>query len=142
MKLAMLCLLLLGNAPANPPPAPRDAGSAVAETSVASVTSASGRLRVEVLASATPLRRGVQRFHIRVTEAATGRAVPGVELAVLPWMPSMGHGIDGNPRITVLGPGDFEVSDLDLFMPGAWELRLTLTGKVDDKAVVPLKLAR
>ena len=37
-------------------------------------------------------------------------------------------------------PGEFEVSELDLFMPGIWELRLGLSGAVSDKAVVTLKL--
>ncbi|MBN9681231.1 FixH family protein [Corallococcus sp. NCSPR001] len=126
MKALLMGMLLLG---ATPSP-------------VGTGTSASSRLRVEVLSSMTPLRRGVQTFQVRVTDAASGKPVPGVVLSVQPWMPAMGHGISEVPRVTAREPGTFEVSDTDLFMPGVWELRFTLKGTVDDSATVTLKLGR
>ncbi|WP_255424221.1 FixH family protein [Corallococcus sp. AB011P] len=132
-------MLLLGATPSAEP----DAGQVSAVATVGTVASASGRLRVEVLSSMTPLRRGVQTFQVRITEAVSGKPVPGVVLSVQPWMPAMGHGISEVPRVTAREPGSFEVSDADLFMPGVWELRFTLKGSVvEDSATVTLKLGR
>ncbi|MBZ4336484.1 FixH family protein [Corallococcus sp. AS-1-12] len=142
MKALLMGMLLLGATPSATPDAGSDAGQVSAATPVGTVASASGRLRVEVLSSMTPLRRGVQTFQVRVTDAASGKPVPGVVLTVQPWMPAMGHGIPEDPRVTARAPGDFEVSDADLFMPGVWELRFTLKGTVEDSATVTLKLGR
>lgn len=144
MKTALLLCLLVSAAPPTKPSAPESETAArpPLSESVASVTSTSGRLRIEVLTDTLPLRRGPRRFLVRVTESATGKPVPGLQLAVQPWMPTMGHGLDEPVRITPRGPSDFEISDLDLFMPGAWELRLSLSGAITDQAVVALKLAR
>ncbi|MHA7627314.1 FixH family protein [Corallococcus sp. M7] len=138
MKALLMGMLLLGATPSVAP----DAGQVSAATSVGTVASASGRLRVEVLSSTTPLRRGVQTFQVRITDAASGKPVSGVVLSVHPWMPAMGHGISDVPRVTAREPGSFEVSDTDLFMPGVWELRFTLKGTVEDSATVTLKLGR
>ncbi|MFY2563248.1 hypothetical protein ACN469_36970 [Corallococcus terminator] len=142
MKSTMLLCLLLSAAPTPTSTAPTMEKAAVLATPVTSVTSTSGRLRIEVLTDSVPLRRGPQRFLLRVTEAATGSAIPDTVLAIQPWMPTMGHGLDSPARITRRGTSDFEVTELDLFMPGPWELRLTLTGPVEDTAVVRLQLAR
>lgn len=142
MKSAMLLCLLWSAAPTPTSTAPATEKASTLATPVTSVTSTSGRLRIEVLAAAVPLRRGPQRLRIRVTEVATGKPIPSLALALQPWMPTMGHGLDSPARITPQGTSDFEISELDLFMPGAWELRLTLSGSVEDKAVVSLKLAR
>ncbi|RKG52887.1 hypothetical protein D7X30_32545 [Corallococcus sp. AB011P] len=139
MKALLMGMLLLGATPSAEP----DAGQVSAVATVGTVASASGRLRVEVLSSMTPLRRGVQTFQVRITEAVSGKPVPGVVLSVQPWMPAMGHGISEVPRVTAREPGSFEVSDADLFMPGVWELRFTLKGSVvEDSATVTLKLGR
>lgn len=142
MKSAMLLCLLLSATPTPTSISPATEKPVVLATPVTSVTSTSGRLRIEVLADAVPLRRGPQRLRIRVTEVTTGKPIPSMVLALQPWMPTMGHGLDSPARITLQGTSDFEVSELDLFMPGAWELRLTLSGSVEDKAVVRLQLAR
>ncbi|WP_233587379.1 FixH family protein [Corallococcus sp. CA049B] len=138
IKALLMGMLLLGATPSAAP----DAGQVSAATTVGTVASASGRLRVEVLSSMTPLRRGVQVLQVRITDAVSGKPVPGVVLSVQPWMPAMGHGISEVPRVTVREPGSFEVSDADLFMPGVWELRFTLKGAVEDSATVTLKLGR
>jgi hypothetical protein len=118
------------------------AGQLSAPVTVGTAASTSGRIRVEVLSQTTPLRRGVQTFQVRLTDATSGKPVSGVVLSVQPWMPAMGHGISEVPRVTARDPGTFEVSDADLFMPGVWELRFTLKGTVEDSATVTLKLAR
>ncbi|AGC48052.1 hypothetical protein MYSTI_06779 [Myxococcus stipitatus DSM 14675] len=139
----LLCLLMSATPPAKPEALETGtAARAPLSAPVATVTSTSGRLRIDALTDVLPLRRGPRSFLFRVTESTTGKPVPGLRLAVQPWMPTMGHGLDEPVRITARGDSDFEVSELDLFMPGAWELRLTLSGTVDDKAVVAFKLAR
>ncbi|RKG80210.1 hypothetical protein D7W79_08545 [Corallococcus exercitus] len=138
MKALLMGMLLWGATPSAGP----DAGTVSARTSVGTAASASGRLRVEVLSAMPALRRGVQTFQVRVTDAGSGKPVPGVVLTVQPWMPAMGHGISEVPRVTAREPGTFEVSDADLFMPGVWELRFTLKGTVEDTATVTLKLGR
>ncbi|TSC25240.1 FixH family protein [Corallococcus sp. Z5C101001] len=142
MKALVMWLHLLGAAPLAVPDAGSDAGVVRAETAVGSAVSASGRLRVEVRSAAVPLRRGVQVLRVQVTDAASGKPVPDVVLAVQPWMPSMGHGIEEVPRVIAREPGTFDVTELDLFMPGVWELRFTLKGAVEDTAAVTLKLGR
>ncbi|WP_434386975.1 FixH family protein [Melittangium boletus] len=112
------------------------------EVSIASVASASGRFQVEVRAREVPLKRGPQTLRIVVTEAQTHAPATGLQLSVEPWMPAMGHGINDTPQVSAAGPGQFQVVDLDLFMPGVWELRLRLSGAATDQAVVTLKLTR
>lgn len=142
MKTLLMGMWLLGATPSVGSDAGTDAGQVSAAVSVGTAVSASGKHRVEVLSSMTPLRRGVQAFQVRITDAASGKPVSGVTLAVQPWMPAMGHGISEVPRVTARDPGTFEVSDTDLFMPGVWELRFTLKGTMEDSATVTLKLGR
>ncbi|WP_244227164.1 FixH family protein [Corallococcus aberystwythensis] len=135
-------MLLLGATPSVGSDAGVDAGQVSTVVTVGTAASASGRLRVEVLSAMTPLRRGVQAFQVRVTDAVSGKPVSGVVLSVQPWMPAMGHGISEVPRVAARDSGTFDVSDADLFMPGVWELRFTLKGSVEDSATVTLKLGR
>ncbi|WP_408889253.1 FixH family protein [Myxococcus faecalis] len=133
--------MMLSGAPAFATPRAQTEAS-TAESVVGMTQSASGRWHVKVLSTATPLKRGPQRFTVRVSDAANGKLAQGLELRVQPWMPSMGHGIDEAPRVTSRSDGVFEVSELDLFMPGTWELRFTLAGREQDTASVTLKLGR
>jgi len=49
-------------------------------------------------------------------------------------MPAHGHGTSVNPTITETAPGTFLAMPLYLYMPGSWELRMTISGTVDDTA--------
>jgi hypothetical protein len=143
MNVVMMWMLLLGAAPPGAPDAGSDAGVVGTEAAiVGEALGASGRVRVEVRSAAVPLRRGMQAFQVRIRDAASGKPVAGVVLSVQPWMPSMGHGIQEVPRVTEREAGTFDVTDTDLFMPGAWELRFTLKGTAEDTAAVSLKLGR
>lgn len=58
-------------------------------------------------------------------------------LLVEPWMPAHGHGGATNPTTTPV-EGGFVTTDLQLHMPGEWELRLRVDGDgVDDVLVLP-----
>jgi hypothetical protein len=142
MNALVMWMLFLGVAP-SAPDAGSDAGVMGTEAViVGDVLSDSGRTRVEVRSTAVPLRRGMQAFQVRLRDAGSGKPVSGVVLSVQPWMPTMGHGIQEVPRVTEREPGTFDVTETDLFMPGVWELRFTMKGRVEDTAAVTLKLGR
>ncbi len=142
IRAAVLTGMLLA---APPPPAQDTRAPAPAdssEVSVASVASASGRFQVEVWARQLPLKRGPHNLRIVVTETQTRKPAAGLQLSLEPWMPSMGHGLQDTPQVVAAGAGQFQVANLDLFMPGVWELRMRLSGAATDQATVVLKLTR
>ena len=52
----------------------------------------------------------------------------GLDVVVVPWMPVMGHGASVKPNVAHGdAPGTYVVEGLQLFMPGTWEIRTTLT---------------
>ena len=50
--------------------------------------------------------------------------VVGADLVIMPWMPSMGHGVVEKPVVTERGGGIYSVSNVNLIMAGHWELRV------------------
>jgi hypothetical protein len=99
--------------------------------------STNGALSIEVrLAPEQPPPLGQSAAELTVIDAATGAPEDGLQIAVVPWMPAMGHGASVVPTVTASGQGRYVVSNLFLFMPGTWELRTTLTGK-DTDSVTP-----
>ena len=97
------------------------------------VTSDSGALTIAVRFAPDPPTAGEDAAQLVFTDA-TGAPVAGLDLSVVPWMPAHGHGTSVNPTITEATPGVFLASPLYLFMPGSWELRMTIGGTVDDTA--------
>lgn len=56
---------------------------------------------------------------------------------VRPWMPSHAH--DGRivPKVEAAeAPGSFSVTDINMWMPGPWEVQLTVNGSAGDDYVV------
>ena len=95
--------------------------------------SGSGAYTIEVrTAPDQPPGREVLSVEYRVT-GKDGQPVDGLSVTVLPWMPEMGHGASITPAVTAKGGGRYVVSDVELFMPGKWELRTTL-GPTSDSA--------
>jgi hypothetical protein len=91
-------------------------------------------LTIEVrTAPEQPPGRGVVSVEYRVTDK-DGAPVDGLTLEVVPWMPDMGHGSSVKPIVTAEGGGRYVVSNVQLFMPGRWELRTTTFGPVEDRA--------
>jgi hypothetical protein len=114
---------------------PADTGT-FASTPASVVTSDSGTLRIAFQSSpeATP-SRGNNSLRLMVTRVSDGAPVGGLVVDVVPWMLAMGHGSSTKPTVTA-GPevGAYTVSNVDLFMPGLWEIRTTLGGPVTDHA--------
>jgi hypothetical protein len=104
------------------------------------VESDHGALSFEVRTSpAQPPSRGLIAVEIVATDA-NGKPVDGLDLAVQPWMPQMGHGASTKPTIEAKGDGRYVVSHVACFMPGRWELRTAITGAVKDSATVAFQI--
>lgn len=76
--------------------------------------------------------RGENQIWLELRETATGAVVEGLELAVLPFMPAMGHGSATRPTVTELGAGRYQLDDVSLTMSGLWELQTTISGPLAD----------
>ncbi len=99
-----------------------------------SVPSDTGALRVAVrTAPAQPPQHGTCTVELTVTDAI-GASKDGLSLDAVPWMPAMGHGAPTTPQVEAKGAGKYVVKNVDFFMPGDWELRLTFSGAVSDHA--------
>jgi hypothetical protein len=95
--------------------------------------SASGGLQIVVRTSPQPLARGVNSAQYVVTDSSE-KPVTGLEIAVVPWMPDMGHGASVQPSVAEQGDGIYDISCVDIIMPGTWQLRTTFSGPVADNA--------
>ena len=107
---------------------------AISETAAAVVTSDGGSYRISVHSApdAAP-SRGVNTLRLVVTNAADDTPVSGLQLDVVPWMPAMGHGASVKPSVEPgPEPGSYTVTNVNLFMPGRWEIRTTIGGTTSD----------
>jgi len=110
-----------------------DTGTFAADPA-AVVTSDAGTYRVSVRSApdAVP-SRGVNTLRLAVMRVSDGSAATGLELDVVPWMPAMGHGASVKPSVQPgPEPGIYTVSNVNLFMPGLWEIRTTIRGSISD----------
>ncbi len=97
------------------------------------ITTDSGNLTIEVRFSPSPPSIGTDASQLTVKDAS-GAALTGLSVGVVPWMPAHGHGTSVDPTVSETTPGTFVANPLYLFMPGSWELRVTISGTVDDTA--------
>ena len=79
-------------------------------------------------------------LELTVAEASSGQARSDLAIAVEPWMPSMNHGSSISPTVAPRGDGTYLVTQVDLFMPGHWELRMSLSGSTPDDAVIAVDI--
>jgi hypothetical protein len=106
----------------------------ISATAAAVVTSDQGSLDVAVHSApeAQPTR-GVNTLRLVVTRVSDGTPVSGLALDVVPWMPAMGHGASVKPSVEPgPDPGSYDVHNVNLFMPGLWEIRTTISGTSSD----------
>ena len=82
--------------------------------------------------------RGTNEGWLRVE--ASGEPVDGLSLAVVPLMPSMGHGTHVTPVVTPRGEGYYRVEEILFTMAGPWELRVEITGSRTAEAVFALQV--
>jgi YtkA-like len=89
-------------------------------------------LAVEVRTSPQPPARGTIAVQLTVIDATSRAPLDGLTIRVVPWMPAHDHGTSLVPTVKAEGQGKYLVSDVDLFMPGHWELQTTLSGPLAD----------
>ena len=105
---------------------------AMAQTSA---ISASGMLQVQARSlDGNPPIRGRNTLAFDVSGIDGGASVEGLELTLTPWMPAMGHGTSIRPAVTDIGGGHYRADNVVLFMPGLWELRVSIAGSLQDYA--------
>lgn len=121
-------------------------GASFPEAPLTTFASESGALDVEVrTAPDQPPARGVVSVEYRIT-GKDGKPVDGLGVTVVPWMPQMAHGASVKPSVAAMGGGRYVISEVELFMPGTWELRTTFgqgTGAQDpgqDRATLSLQI--
>jgi hypothetical protein len=108
-------------------------------TAFETVVSSSGRLRMEVRWSPAIPAKGDNAVQLTFLDEG-GAAVDGLMGDVLPWMPAHGHGTSVDPVTTAAGPGVVVATPVYLYMSGEWQLRVTLTGSLDDSAVATTQI--
>jgi hypothetical protein len=106
----------------------------VAAEAASTVTSDSGSYRISVHSAPDGQpTRGVNTLQMVVTRVGDGAPAAGLELDVVLWMPAMGHGASVKPSVHAEAePGVFTVTNVNLFMPGLWEIRTTIGGSASD----------
>jgi hypothetical protein len=85
------------------------------------------RVRLLAIAPAPPSKGDENRWHLQVVDAA-GAPLDGATISVKGFMPDHGHGTSIVPLVVASGsPGEYDVSRLVLFMPGIWQITITVT---------------
>jgi hypothetical protein len=120
-------------------PPPPGEGSFPADP-FAAVQSDDGALVIEIrTAPSQPPQRGITDAELRVSDGA-GNPVSDLDVDVEPWMVDMGHGAPTDPVVAAEGGGRYTASNVNFFMPGRWELRMTFGGGLVDRAAVELQI--
>jgi hypothetical protein len=80
---------------------------------------------------------GTNRLEATITNQSSV-PVPGLTIAVQPWMPAHGHGSKVEPTVEERGEGRYDIDQIVYEMPGQWELRLEFAAAgIDDRFVLP-----
>ena len=80
-----------------------------------------------VSANPAPPIKGDNTWTLEFEDLA-GEPVEGLTIVAVPMMPDHGHGTPVNAEVTVMPtPGQYELSPVNLFMTGYWEITLELT---------------
>lgn len=97
-----------------------------AETPATVLTTDTGAYRIAVHSAPDPQpSRGVNALRLVITTVLDGNTAAGLNVDVVPWMPAMGHGSSVTPSVQAGAEGGvYTVSNVNLFMPGLWEIRI------------------
>lgn len=78
-------------------------------------------------ADPSPPAKGNNTWMVKLTDAA-GKPLNGATIETKAYMPDHGHESSIKPKATPMGSdGSYEVTPINLFMPGVWEVTLTVT---------------
>jgi hypothetical protein len=97
-----------------------------------------GHFSVEAILPDEGPEMGVNKIDLIIHDK-NNRDVPGAEITVIPWMPSMDHGIVDKPIVSERGGGLYAISNVVFNMTGEWELRVRIrAGKITDNVTLQL----
>ena len=99
--------------------------------------SANGVFKVTLIsADPAPPAKGDNTWTVEIHDAGDA-PVDGATLTVRPWMPDHGHGTSIEPMVAPgTAAGQYVISNIDLRMPGLWEVTLTIeAGGTTDEVV-------
>jgi YtkA-like len=93
-----------------------------------SAKSSDGTLKASFVgAMPAPPEKGLNTWTLQLTDGG-GNAVSGAAVTVDPWMPDHGHGSSIVPQVMPMSSaGTYQVTLLDLFMPGIWQVTFDVT---------------
>jgi hypothetical protein len=103
-------------------------------------TSESGAFQAILLESTpAPPARGSDAWTVKIVDA-DGAAQDGLTVVASPFMPDHGHPATVKAVVTPLGGGVYSMTPLYLYMPGYWEVTLTLQppGGAKDRVMFPI----
>jgi YtkA-like len=103
-------------------------------------TSDSGAFQAVLLEGVpAPPARGTNTWTLKIIDAE-GVAQDGLAMTVAPYMPDHRHPSTIKAAVTPIGGGEYSMAPLYFFMPGYWEIRLTVqpAGGAVDKIVFPI----
>ena len=104
-------------------------------------TTDSKLLRVEAYTSPDqPPTRGVSNVTLLITDAKTGEPQKGLVLEAVPWMPAHAHGTSMKTEVDAWEPGVYEISKVNMYMGGLWDLRVALTGTKTDHVTLHFEI--
>ena len=109
-----------------------------------SATSQTGVFTVKLLTSSPgPPIKGQNDWMVEIDETATGLPLAGVDVTVSPFMPDHQHPTTRPVVVTPTGDGTYDFNPVYLFMPGYWEVRLTVSAPTvasgaPDEAMLPI----
>lgn len=97
--------------------------------------SENGLYSVEMLIIGNELKIGMNSVDVIVHDNKD-HDVMGAEITVTPWMPEMSRGAKEEPRVMERGGGLYSAENVEISMPGLWELRVKIKAEgVEDTAV-------
>jgi hypothetical protein len=94
-----------------------------------------GKLSIHLsTAPEQPPYAGNDSVELILTDPKTGKPIENEDISLVPFMPTMGHGTDTTPQLQVMGKGRYVFTNVNLYMPGEWQLRFQFSGPVNDSA--------
>src|SRR6185369_8155665 len=122
---------------AGPAPQDRHTESAPGQARGFFQTTENGAFRLELSPGVGKLEQGPNSLDMTVRDKS-GLTVEGAEVAITPWMPSMGHGVWDKPVVTERGGGNYHAENVKIIMGGRWDLRITIRkGTLEGRAIFP-----
>jgi hypothetical protein len=100
------------------------------------VTSAACNVELKAYSAPDPIVRGSSSIELVATDLATNAPKADLAIAIVPFMPAMGHGSSTEPTVVDHGGGVYVANDVVMPMPGTWQLRTSITGACSDAIVV------